>query len=367
MLVQDKIKLTESQDYAIELILNWLDSDEDEFVLSGFAGTGKTTIIKYLMESHRSRLTKGNSLVKIVTYTGKATQVLKRKGVKAATIHSTIYTPHKNENNKITFILNRFLEVGLFIVDEASMINQQLYDDLKSFKAKILFVGDSGQLEPIEGNFNIMKSPDYMLSEIHRQALQSDIIRFSMHVREGGKPRTFKPTPGKKELFIGPREVVRNSATVADQVLCGFNKTRVAGNQYMREQLGYTEDLVVGDRLICLRNNKNYGIYNGTSAIVKQIHTDVDDIYIVDLMLDCGFELKEVFFEKETLLSGKVGSSYDKDLTHWTYGYFMTTHKAQGSEYPKVLVLEELHPDWDEKRWRYTAITRASEKLIYAV
>ena len=170
--INGDIILTEEQQLAINKILLWFElSQSQEFKLGGYAGTGKTTIIKCLIGPDLS--SKIHPV--ICAFTGKACHVLRKKGLLSAqTIHSLIYDALMDEDGSVTFTLKTRLESrpNLIIIDEASMISADLYRDLRSFGIKLLFIGDPGQLEPIGDNPNLMKQPDYVLTKIHRQFLK---------------------------------------------------------------------------------------------------------------------------------------------------------------------------------------------------
>jgi tRNA(Met) C34 N-acetyltransferase TmcA len=143
-------QLTESQKKIIEALLKWIKESPNQYVaLGGYAGTGKTTLLSIL----RSKLDK-NLKIAFCSYTGKATQVLKRaltdqlklnKNDNISTIHSLIYAPIFNSEKEIVgWKKANELKYNLIIVDEASMIDEPLWNDLKSFginivKRKIFF------------------------------------------------------------------------------------------------------------------------------------------------------------------------------------------------------------------------------------
>ena len=227
----------------------------------GYAGTGKTTLAKQIADDVDGEVAFG-------AYTGKAALVLRSKGCRgASTIHSMIYRPRadEEEGGVPTFALNRqgaAADADLIIVDECSMVDEELGRDLLSFGKPVLVLGDTAQLPPVKGGgfFNDAE-PDIMLTEVHRQAADNPIIRLSMQVREGGRLSVGR---------YGESRVVRRSdigaAAVmqADQVLVGINKTRRAYNGRMRELLGHGgAEPGVGERLVCLRNDKKKGLLNG--------------------------------------------------------------------------------------------------------
>lgn len=182
------------QELAIRSVRSWLKdpSGKQVFRLFGYAGTGKTTLAQELAKSVRGR-------VLYATFTGKASLVLQSKGCEdASTIHSLIYKAEVDDRTgEADFILNdnsNLRGAGLLIVDEVSMVGEELANDLLSFNTRILVLGDPAQLPPVKDEgFFINASPDVMLTEVHRQAAENPIIRMSMDIREGKrlKPGTY--------------------------------------------------------------------------------------------------------------------------------------------------------------------------------
>ena len=240
------------------------------FRLFGYAGTGKTTLAKYFAEQVCGD-------VQFAAFTGKAAQVLRSKGAaNARTIHSLIYRPKGEEevsdastgktSMSPTFTLNRQSPISkakLIIVDECSMVDENLGKDLMSFGVPILVLGDPGQLPPISGGgFFTDHEPDHLLTEIHRQAQGNPIIRLAMDVREG---REFMIGDYGTTQVISKSDVTQELVLGADQVLVGTNRTRRRYNQRLRELKGFTAEVPqAGDKLVCLRNDPAKGLLNGS-------------------------------------------------------------------------------------------------------
>lgn len=364
-----RLTLSEDQQIAFDKIMFWLRGEVkppvQEMSLGGYAGTGKTTLIKELM-----RRTDRN--IHVMSLTGKAVSVLVKKGVNAQTIHSTIYHVHL-EKKKPVFTLRGSIDghPDILVVDEASMVSTALYDDLLTFGLPILWVGDHGQLEPIGANPGVMKNPIIKLEKIHRQAQGNPIIMFADGVRQGDIPAAMI---GKGNEFIKQvkKSGIQSDVLVsADQIIVGINRTRVKINKIVREALEYPVDIpVVNDKMVCLRNNRKEGLFNGLQGVIVRIDTDPTwPVYNVIIKLDTD-KLWSGKILKDQINKTKGLCEPDKALwaaTFWDYAYAVTCHKSQGSEWPHVLVVEEsAGPLWCMKRWRYTAITRASERLTYA-
>lgn len=350
------------------------------FRMFGFAGSGKTTLARHLAAGIDGQVAYG-------AFTGKASLVLRKKGCdNASTIHSMIYKPIQDENTGIVeFKLNPDSLVAmssLVIIDEVSMVGEDLARDLLSFGTKVLVLGDPAQLPPVKGEgFFINATPDVMLTEVHRQAAESPIIRMSMDVREGRGLAVGRY--GECEV-VDRREIskdeLRETVEDADQVLCGMNKTRQAFNGRIREIRGMAGTgapwhPVEGDRLVCLKNNRNKGLLNGGLWDVQKIRfkqwrrhgrflmevksVDEPDIAHVEVEVPAEFFLG---LEKD------MDWRELRDVDHFTYGGCLTVHKSQGSQWDNVLLFDEsgvFREDADKHL--YTGITRAAERVIVVV
>lgn len=368
-LTPPSITLTDEQQTAINSILAWFNGHtpmnhvpRHEFKLGGYAGTGKTTIINYL-------LTEITSIrANVCAFTGKACHVLRKKGIHSSqTIHSMIYDCEENKDGSVSFVLKRRLEgnPNLIIIDEASMLSSDLYRDLLTFNIPLLFIGDPGQLEPVGDNPNLMLAPNYVLTKIHRQALNSPIITLATQVRQGFPVKITDPTGAclVKAKFITDEELSQCS-----QVICAKNATRSILNRRIRTALGRVDaPLNLGEKLICLRNNRRYAMFNGLICYVEDF-TEHEHYWLCTLR-DEGDKIYHSIrvWKKPFLTPLEKLEQPPRDMLYFDYGYAITCHKSQGSEWPHVLVYDEIMFKTDMKRWRYTAITRASEKLTYCI
>ena len=322
--------------------------------LGGVAGSGKSTCLAHLYNKFPN--------FKVCAYTGKAANVLRKKGIsEASTIHSTIYEYYENEG-ELEFRRKFKHEIdfsGLF-VDEASMVSEDIFEDLLSFGVPIIFFGDHGQLEPVQSKFNLMKQPQVVLETIHRNA--NKIAKFADFLRKGNDAKSFKDFDDTVQLL--PKRLVKTEDfTKTDQVICAFNKTRNLINRKVREFLGYEKTVVKNEKIICLKNNKKLGIFNGMQGSVlntaRNIITFKDDsnnvISVKTFMPQFGVDkLHE-------------SASHEKEKAYFDYSYCITCHKAQGDEWNKIIVIEEKCDLWDHKRWAYTAASRARTNIIWAV
>ncbi len=365
------------QDTALKAVDRWLKSGRPQvFRLFGYAGTGKTTLARHFAENVDGQ-------VQFAAFTGKAAQVLRSKGaLNARTIHSLIYRPKGEEavedeatgrtSMSPTFSLNRQSPISkakLVVIDECSMVDEQLGRDLLSFGTPVLVLGDPAQLPPISGGgFFTEHEPDHLLTEIHRQAQDNPIIRLALDVREG---REFMHGDYGTAQVIGKDQVTQDLVLEADQVLVGTNRTRKRYNMRLRELKGFTASYPqAGDKLVCLRNDPAKGLLNGslwkvmTSSretvkpginLLVSPEEDDPDRGVAKIKL-----LKAQFEDPDTEIPWATKKRFDD----FDYGYALTVHKAQGSQWDNVVLFDE---SWAFKetrqRWLYTAITRAAKRL----
>lgn len=371
------MKLSPQQDEALARVAEWLKRGDDPlFRLFGYAGTGKTTLARHFAEGMDGQ-------VQFAAFTGKAAQVLRAKGAKSAkTIHSLIYRPRGEEtvSDETTgtarvspaFSLNRQSPVAkakLVVVDECSMVDEALARDLMSFGTPILVLGDPGQLPPVSGGgFFTEAEPDYLLTEIHRQARDNPILKLALDVREG-KELAYGDYGSAR--VISKREVEREAVLKADQVLVGTNRTRRLYNGRLRELKGFQGALPqAGDKLVCLRNDPTKGLLNGslwqvmtaspektkpgTNLIVKPDDDDID-------RGAAKIKLLKAAFEDPT---AEIPWATKKRYDDFDFGYALTVHKAQGSQWDDVMLFDESWAFRDTReRWLYTAVTRAAKTL----
>lgn len=393
------VTLSAEQERAAAAVSAWLSSrDKPYFILHGYGGSGKSTVAAKLVENWKGP-------VYYLAFTGAAAQILRKRGLPASTLHSQIYLPTAEreleakqleqelaaldpEDEKFErksrgirkrleelyspdFVLrptSPFQSNSLIVLDECSFVAEREALDLLSFKLPILVLGDPGQLPPVEGKGFFNGKPDFFLSEIHRQALDSPIIQLATLAREGKPWKIGKY--GNCEI-IRARDLTDEQILSVEQVIVGKNATRLAMNARIRNLRGFDGIYPkAGERLMCLRNNKQRGIFNGeifttvsdTNFSEKFACVDLDSHGIVNVHKEC-------FMEPELLKSW----SYEKrkKAEEFTYAWAVTCHKFQGNQAESVLFIPDMFTwasAWeDRKRFCYTGASRAEKRLIIAI
>lgn len=349
------MQLEPEQKYVIKELLSF---KKPVIKLGGFAGSGKSTVIAHLIRALPN--------FSVCAFTGKAANVLRKKGLPATTIHSLIYAPQRDNSGNIIldkngnpiFILSPDIQCEGIIVDEASMVSHEIYQDLTSFNLPIIFVGDHGQLEPVNSDFNLMKEPDLKLEKIHRNA--GEIARFAEFIRKGHIPSAFGRRFSTKDIYFISRNQMDNYLLEVDQIICAFNKSRVEINDKVRKKLNYKDTLVAGERIMCLRNNAPIGLFNGMQGVVEKIKKKNKIIFNSDN------ESFIVSYDSYQFGQERYEIDRDRDAPNpFDYAYCITAHKSQGDEWESVMVKEEICNKWNHVRWAYTSASRAKKKLIW--
>lgn len=414
------IELTGDQKKASDAIIEFVHNPRAGnfghplLTLGGYAGTGKTTTVAETIKILKSM--GWDRPIAYCAFAGKAASVLKSKLDAhrllnemdyCGTIHSLIYTPfsrtpqapgpqitHEDlsevalprqpitERSRMDIgfniveksSLNHF---GLIVVDEASMLNQQVFEDLTQFNIPILAVGDHGQLPPVGDKFSLMEHCDIKLEKIHRQAEGDPIIQVSIMAREYGKIKVGAYGDNVEKIRMAGSLAWADKIKFDTMMLCGTNNTRVWWNNFLRSRYGFaSEDPMKGERVICLKNNREFEIYNGMTGVIDTIGPNGEHWYHAAIRMDANF-----LYDGHFVFKHQFGSTYPiykfnvpsgAEMPGWMIGdlfdwaYCMTVHKAQGSEADDVVVIEErlrgTQEDWC--RWLYTAVTRAKKRLL---
>ena len=429
---------SDTQAQAIAAIKDWFNNrtgDQQVFRLFGYAGTGKSTVLKFALEElglepHKGSRDGGACTPGVVTatFTGKDALVLRRKGTPARTIHSLIYSviaatdeeveeaakkvteaeqqalsltgfdrtaaeaaieamrQAMSQMKKPRFALNPQSDAAfakLIVLDEVSMVGEDMARDLMSFGKPILVLGDPGQLPPIKGEGAFTKdAADVMLTEIHRQAEESAIIRLATMARQGepigfGQYDTF--VWKMRKMDVTPEQCLRGG-----QVICGLNATRLQLNNAMRRAAGFADGwLPTGplEKIICLKNQNDIGLINGMFLTLEDIVDDGSLHFSASVRDEDGNQISRPDGSRERLRIYKGHfedhiafdrGRHDRDwktkrmLTEATFGWAITGHKSQGSQWENVIVWDDGlgRNEADRRRWLYTVITRAERGLV---
>jgi exodeoxyribonuclease-5 len=401
------------QEEALRKVSRWLKNPENQqlFRLFGYAGTGKTTLARHLAEG-----VDGDVL--FAAFTGKAASVLRASGApNAQTLHSLIY--HSKERSRARlqelyleleevdlaladghlppsrlsewqarrerllteirgeeknakrpdFTLNLdspLRKASLLVVDECSMVDEEMARDILSFGCPVLVLGDPAQLPPIRGTgYFTDAQPDVMLTEIHRQARDNPIIYLATQVRSGADLRHGE---------YGSSRVIQKAspelAMEASQILVGLNRTRMSTNRRMRELKGFSGSPwpKAGEKLVCLRNDRDLGLLNGTLHETVADTEDVGGYLNLRIRPEDGGEAILVSAHREHFDGDpeQIGFWDRRNAQEFTFGYALTVHKSQGSQWSKVLIIDESTSFKQlevRRRWLYTAITRAQDSV----
>lgn len=409
------MKFSPKQAKALDAIAAWFADPNAKrtFYLAGLAGSGKSTLTEHIVRDLRGRIV-------YMAPTAKAALVMRRKGCPTAqTVHKAIYRPagdppskeqieklraevkrlyavnepgarmtadklaqqlaHAEEDSKRKgprFSLNLESELKgatLGVLDECSMADFRMGEDLESFGTKLLVIGDPAQLPPVYGAGHFTsRDPDAFLDEIHRQALDSPILRLADLARRGERLPYGKAGDGVEVLRYGDASL-EERALSAEMILVGRNRTRHACNAKIRRLLGRGGEPapVAGDRVICLRNNYELGLLNGSMWTVDRCMPNLDmmtaKIEVVSTddneRVECETWLHH-FMAREDELEGQAR----RQLNELDYAAAITVHKSQGSQFEDVLLFDESRQFGREaSKHLYTGLTRSSKTLTVVV
>ena len=388
--------LTKKQEEGLKTAVARHRAGEKYTVIAGYAGTGKSTLVRYIIDA----LDIEEDRVCHCAFTGKAAEVLKKKGNKnVATLHRLLYEHIPRPAGGFFRKPKPFIDYDVIVVDEVSMAPKSLMELLFKHQVYVICLGDPFQLPPIDKDEDnhLLDDPHIFLDEIMRQEEDSEIIQLTMKIRNQESIDYFN---GNEVKIIPYSDLNTGVLQWGDQILTATNAKRQAINNQMRALQGRTGEPVDGDKIICLRNYwddlsfNGDALINGTIGILQNsfqtwreiprfVQSDIRkfDVLVGDLVVP---ETNDVYqmteMDRQMIITGekccdwrlsyklgKLRPKYGEIVPkEFTYAYAITTHKSQGSEWPKVVVLEEKFPfdKIEHARWLYTACTRSSEKLV---
>lgn len=368
--------------------------------IAGYAGCGKSVLLKEVADHLGTD---------VLTPTHKSAQVLRSRGIdRARTYHSVLYqmtevrtyelkdgtTVDKfgdEEPPEDAKMIKRELFSGLrdapgacasiACVDEASMVSAEPIKDMLDVYDRIILFGDPFQLPPVKAKDIFNSSvPDLFLKEVHRAALESPITRYATELRNGNDNPSLDGiqviNPKSEPLY----EILQEKSA---QVIVWTNQLRHRINESWRKQKGYEPNtLLDGEEAICLSNvrtmdadgNRVLKFYNGQMVKSARHHDSQESFWTPEMFQD---EVSQntmsvwPFWQHGFFTARQDNSWWDRTrrirpVGHdMDYAYALTAHKAQGSEWPVVAVVDQrAKMKSDAARWFYTAVTRASEELI---
>jgi exodeoxyribonuclease-5 len=372
------VPVNDQQVKAINDAVEWFAGYQDKkhrrivFFLAGYGGTGKTTIAKIIAE-----LCCGIDHVKFLAPTGKAASRLKQKGCgDTKTLHQFIYNVRgEDEDGEIIFVAKGALDEKpkLIILDEASMVGEYDRDKILLHRIPLLAIGDPGQVPPVKAKqVFCLGTQDVLLDQIERNA--GNIVRASMFVRQGYK----LPLREYDDVVVRagriPDDHLLTFTGEDGVVICSYNKTRQLVNTRIRKLLGFTGQLPgVGEKLVCTSNQHGYGIMNGEQGVVISYEPIPEGSEDQDEPADM------LLLNYRSLTDGKIRMakfnplSFDRDEDTakeaqkspggFDFGWTLTVHKSQGSEWSRALVIEETLRGVPYNQMMYTAVTRAIDFL----
>lgn len=398
------IILSPDQEAAIARVLEWLaewSADESQasaqrvLTLGGVGGSGKTTVTGYLAKKWQDE----GLLVAYAAPTGKAAQVLTRNlqrfGVNqvATTIHALLYKPivdHRT-GRVIGWEPRGAIDASLLVLDEASMISQEVFAEVLTRCLPVLAIGDHKQLPPVGEKSSLMESPHIRLERIHRQAAGNPVIRLATAARNGAPPEALRALAediGDPRIRVGSINEAIQFGKPPGFLVCYTNKMRVQLTRFAREEfldLDPKDPPQQGEPVICLRNQKVTGVFipNGMRGIIQSKVQVLPEHYVADVLFDepvgfvpklrmCRFQFErpQTFSGYDEIPHGEMfATSWSQAGGLFDYAYAITGHKAQGDAAESVAVvvelwgLERMEPE-DRSRWLYTAISRSSERLL---
>ena len=402
------------------------DNKQAYYLLAGYAGTGKTTIAEnianYSNASGRpvSIIAPTNKAAKVLN------DKLKASGLSAmaSTIHSAIYGQPDPETGE--WVTSKKAVNSLILVDESSMISKEVMDDLLNVVSGgnniLVFMGDSFQLEPVgedsglfTGKVKEIGKSKSELKEVRRQSLDSNILKIATITRTDGKAyipsesiANFEISPSKAKFVADFRSAI--AAGESAVAIVATNNERMIMNQAARmSKFGANKQVIEeGESVISVANSTDFpnaetftvATLDGEPTVhpitfeAKDGKKTTYDMHLTYFRTQDGKLGKMFFFptlDKPSLyhaeilkairesnrslfesldngidiIANKKGYKLSPNIIIGTYGYAVTAHKSQGSQWEKVFVNQNYTaPTGNAARWYYTAITRSSKDVV---
>ena len=377
--------LTNGQEKGLKVAVERYRNHEPYTVIAGYAGTGKSTLVQFIINA----LNISSGDVCYIAYTGRAALILQEKGCEnAMTAHRLLYYSKEKPDGTFEHKPRKTLEYNykLIVVDEVSMLPDEMWKLLLSHHVYVIALGDPFQLPPVDGESEILAHPHVFLDEIMRQAQDNEIIRFSMDIR-ARNPLTLHK--GSEVSVVTSCQINDAYYAGADQIIAAKNVTRSDINWHCRK-IKYGPDIpsypIENEKVICLKNYWNImsvqgeplinGMIGNLNNISYQDSILFNDLFdkemISDFYIEENNKFHGLFMDYKLFTDGKQTINSDNWQKYkgvpkpllFDFGYCITCHKSQGGEWDKVLVFNEYMKDTDHARWLYTAATRAKKKLI---
>lgn len=374
--------LTNCQEKGLRIAVERFKNREPYTVIAGYAGTGKSTLVSYIIEALKIKPEE----VCYAAFTGKASLVLREKGCEnSMTMHRLLYHSKELPDGTFKHDPKKHLDYQykLIVIDEVSMVPLEMWDLLLSHNVHVIALGDPFQLPPIDGESEILSHPHVFLDEIVRQALDSEIIRLSMDIRAGLPLVKHK---GSEVSVVSKNQLNDAYYSGADQIIAAKNITRSNINWKCRK-IKFGPDVIdypiEGEKVICLKNFWDVLSSQGDPAIngmighlnnIKYEHNvpKFKDIMFSDFSIGDNNQFHNLFMDYKIFTEGKQTINSDNWMDFrgvpkpmlFDYGYCITCHRSQGSEWNNVLVFAEYMKGTNFQRWLYTATTRSKKKLI---
>lgn len=388
------MNLTEHQNKVLNaLIENTAIGATTLQTLDGYAGTGKSTLIPFLIKKSRQDCV-------VLAPTNKAVIVLKEKLIKhlhiyyeISTIHSALYSPPDNEGK---FHTKKDVEENkMVIIDEASMVSLKMYNDLliKYQRSNIIFVGDSFQLEAIGEDAPIFNLKTHTLTEVIRYDSGILSTANTLRILHNNPEITFNnEVKSLDKVLKGLQQYVVGISKNEDSVLItATNSARVNYNKAIRQALRKPEKLD-NDILMCVSNTGRYAngetfllsdatfidtvelLINPTVYTIHIYEKEGQRYLIVPDLNQSSLHPQEIIKALPTqgmafeIFGDKNYNPHSKQVRRvniCTWGYAISAHKSQGSQWEKVYIdFNYCAKNWNPNRWLYTAITRASKEVF---